>query len=441
MANLLKARELTAFPYLDEVDLDIDEGEGLVLAGASGSGKSRLLRVLSGVDRLNSGEMSWAPRTRIELVGATPIRSRWTVKEHLEGALKKVSPARIKEAVELFDLGECLETRGAVLSLGERARLALACTLIRRPSVWLLDEPWQALDVAVRARLRAKLQELKRETACAWLIATQDPSDLLSFADRILVLEGGKISQDASPSEFYRDPATRQAGALLGMNFLEGRLDLRDGERVFAFADGDHEGLLPLSFTHSVPDVPGAEKGRGSIVLGIRPQFVRIARTPEALGGDEVAAAAVPAEKVLPGWEALTASEAGTVLSREEALSLGFSGRALRQIARVRGVEWLGRETRLRLELGGQSWIIWVPSSQGEAAGLKPGERAWVELDPAAIDWFDAQGTRLRLPKVQEAPEPLPILALEEEAADRGLKTGIEETRKRDAHDEEAAAE
>lgn len=442
MANLLKARELTALPYLDEVDLDIDEGEGIVVAGASGSGKSRLLRILSGADRLNSGEITWAMRTRIELVGSAPVHSRWTVREHLEGALKKVSPARIAEAIELLELKDCLARRGAILSLGERARLAMACTLIRRPSLWLLDEPWQALDASVRSRMRAKLLELKRETACSWLIATQDPSDLLSFADRILVLESGKFTQNTSPFEFYWDPATRQAGALMGMNFIEGRLDIREGERVFAFADGDHEGLLPLNFEHSVPDVPGAEKGRGSIALGIRPQFVRIARTPEALSNEKIEVAAIPAEKVLPGWEALSVSEAGSVLGREEALNLGFSGRVLRQVARVRGLEWMGRETRLRLELGGQLWTVWCSGNDMDITSLKPGERAWVELDRAGIYWFDAQGMRLRLSKSQEAPEPLPILALEDNPSERGLKTGRDERLPRDAkRDEESAAE
>jgi ABC-type sugar transport system ATPase subunit len=445
-------------PLLDELDLDLDPREGLVLAGPSGAGKSRLLRVLAGLDRPSGGELTWSPDARAELVGAEGIHARWSVREHLESAVKRldrrVRPSaaerdrRIAEAVELLDLSDRLKSLGGALSSGERSRLALACALVRRPGVWLMDEPWPELGAGARARFVDRLLELRRETGCAWIVATRDLAGSMSLADRVAVIEHGKITQTGVPRDVYRDPATREAGALLGMDFIEGRLDVRDGKRFFAFADGETEGVLPLSFVASVPDVPGAESGRGSIVLGVRPESVRFARTPEELGAVAIEQAAVPAEKEFPGWVALSDSEAGAQLGREDALELGLSGRVLRAVARVRGVEWMGRETRVSVQIGDQRWVLWAPAALGSAAAtagaaatggavasgsavapggaLKPGERIWVELDRAGIYWFDAQGARLRAPEISEQSEPLPTLALEEEPGTRGLKTGRE---------------
>ena len=426
MANLLR------IPGLSEINLEFEEGELLALVGASGSGKSRLLRIIAGS----------TPGAQSELVSSAPslFHSRWSVSQHFEQSLKKMlrlhrpsaaeGKHRIEQAVEWLELENCLNQKAGELSEGELKRLAIGMALVRRPRILLLDEPLQGLDAPLRTHFKTRLLESFRELGCSAIFATQDAQEAMSLGCRIAAIDSGSIQQTGTAQELYRDPATRAVGALFGMNFVEGRLDLRDGERLFAFADGEAEAVLPLSFLHSVPDVPGAEPGRGSIVIGIRPDGLQVARTPEELGASDVLAPARPGEKILPGWEAPWHA------TREEALGFGFEGGALRCVARVLRSEWLGRESHLLLDVGGMHWNTWAQSTD-----LRAGERVWVELDRDALNWFDAQGDRLRRPEIPEPAEPLPTLALEDDPSTRGLPRATGKTRRHEAPAREGAGE
>jgi ABC-type sugar transport system ATPase subunit len=421
MSNLhrIQIRSLTRHTpaHALEVDLAIEPGEMLALVGASGAGKSRLFRILAGLDRPISGQVEWLDEARAEVISTemSELHPRQNVREHLEHSLKKMNrrdrPSaseqayRVHRVLELLELESLSERRASTLSSGELRRLAVGCGLVRRPPILLFDE-------------------LHCELGCTSIFATQDVEDAMCLGSRMAVLHEGSIVQSGSPQELYRDPAHRSVAALFGTCFLEGRLDVRDGELLFAFADGENEGQFPLSFVQGMPEVPGAEHGRGSIVLGVRPESIRVARAVEELGGGyEILEPAKPTQVVLTGWE-MGEGRA----SREEALHFGLLGGALRRVARVRGTEWLGRETRLLLEVGGQPWQASGPA-RGEGskvlAGLRAGERLWVELDREGLLWFDAQGARLRSPEVPTA-EPLSTLALEDEPGTRGLKISPE---------------
>lgn len=447
MAHLLKIRNVTratpqGLPLLSEVELDLARGEGLVLLGRDGAGKSTLLRILAGLDQPSAGSVLTPAGTRIELVSpeTSELRSRWTVQKQLENALGKLSrrerpseaegKRRVAETAELLGLEDCLKRQVGTLSRGERARLSIACAWARKPHLLLLDELSRSMEPPMRARLREALHDFKRRSGCGWIFATHDAEEAMALSSpggRIVALDRGLVRQTGTAEELYLEPANRFVASLFGMNFIEGRLDQRDGDQLFAYADGEAEGLLPLSFLHSVPRVPGAEPGRGSIVLGILPDRIQVAKTPEALGGGGIAEVAQPDEKTLPGWGEIlaksTAAGEGVMSAREEALSAGLAGRALRFVSRVARTEWLGRATRLVLESGNHRWVAWTSISD-----LRAGDRVWVELDRASLRWFDAQGMRLVVAEADgELPEPLPTLALEEDASTRGLKVEREQ--------------
>jgi multiple sugar transport system ATP-binding protein len=254
-------------------------GERLVLVGPSGCGKSTLLRMIAGLESISAGTLSIGGR----VVNAVSPRDRdiamvfqnyalyphMSVAENLAFGLKlRGTPRaeiaqRIDEAATMLELGGVLDRRPAQLSGGQRQRVALGRALVRKPAVFLLDEPLSNLDAKLRASTRVEIARLHRRLDATMIYVTHDQVEAMTLGDRIVVLDKGVIQQIDTPRNLYERPATMFVAGFLGspaMNFLRGRVV----EEGLLLDDGAT--LLPFS----LPAFAGFI-GR-QIVLGIRPE-------------------------------------------------------------------------------------------------------------------------------------------------------------------------
>ncbi|WP_242481628.1 ABC transporter ATP-binding protein [Paracraurococcus ruber] len=228
-------------PALDALDLTVAPGEFLALLGGSGSGKSTLLRIVAGFESADAGQVLLQGRD----IGALPPHRRpvsmvfqsYALFPHLsvfdnvayglrrDGVPKAEIARRVAEALALVGLEGLAARRPAQLSGGQRQRVALVRSLVKRPPLLLLDEPLGALDAGLRERTGFELRALQRATGAGFVMVTHDQAEALALADRVAVLETGRLAQVGPPRELYERPATRSVAAFLGAaNILEGRV-------------------------------------------------------------------------------------------------------------------------------------------------------------------------------------------------------------------------
>ncbi len=266
----------TGLTILKGIDLTIPDGSLTVLVGPSGCGKSTLLRTLAGLEKPDSGEVrigdrdvtTLEPRDRdIAMVFQSyALYPHLTVRENLAFGLKlRGTPqadidARIAEVAPQLKLDELLERLPRALSGGQRQRVAMGRAIVRRPSLFLFDEPLSNLDAALRGEVRVEIRRLHEKLGATMVYVTHDQVEAMTLADQLVVLNGGVIEQAGPPLEVYGKPKTRFVASFLGMppmNFIdatiEGRVARAPGLSV----------QLPKSF--DVRDV----------TIGIRPQDVR----------------------------------------------------------------------------------------------------------------------------------------------------------------------
>jgi inositol-phosphate transport system ATP-binding protein len=263
---------------IEDMDLEVKDGEMLALLGPSGCGKSTTLFAICGIHRVTSGRILFGDTDVSNLpsqernVGVVfqsyALYPHMTVAENIAfpltlKRLKHEEIAReVRRIADLVHIGDLLERRPNQLSGGQQQRVALARALIRRPSVLLLDEPLANLDARLRLEMRSEIRRLQLETGITAILVTHDQVEAMSMCDRIAIMNGGRIIQIATPAEMYRRPASRFVAGFLGnppIAFLEG--SSRAGEFVPA-AGGPG---LPL------PQGVSAREG-GRITLGIRPE-------------------------------------------------------------------------------------------------------------------------------------------------------------------------
>ncbi|KAA3605682.1 MAG: sn-glycerol-3-phosphate ABC transporter ATP-binding protein UgpC [Planctomycetota bacterium] len=243
----MAALELTAlcksFPggmeAVVDVDLQVQEGEFLVLVGPSGCGKSTLLRMVAGLESPTRGEIRMngqkvhhlEPKERdVAMVFQNyALYPHMTVAGNIAFPLKMARNSRkkiraaVQEAAELLGIAELLERKPAALSGGQQQRVALARALVRRPRLFLFDEPLSNVDAKLRAEMRAELAKLHRETRATMLYVTHDQVEAMTLGSRIAVLHRGRLQQVGAPTEVYHQPANMFVASFLGappMNFL-----------------------------------------------------------------------------------------------------------------------------------------------------------------------------------------------------------------------------
>ncbi|MBK9032003.1 MAG: ABC transporter ATP-binding protein [Myxococcales bacterium] len=329
---------------IERLDLTFPSGELVVLIGPSGCGKSTTLRIVAGLEEPTSGSV-WidgkdvtnlppAQRDLAMVFQSYALYPHMTVFENLAFALRiRRSPeaeitARVTEVAEALGLTPYLERRPKALSGGQRQRVAIGRAVVRRPKVFLFDEPLSNLDAKLRGEMRREIARIHRDAGATSLYVTHDQIEAMTLADRIVVLRDGEVQQVGSPLDIYQRPANRFVAGFFGtptMNFLDAAVTDDDaGHRARG-----------LGFA-----VPAPAQIGGAVVLGIRPEDVTL----------EPAGDRVP----LPG-----------------AVSLR---------------EVLGAEVVLHVTSPAGDVTVRAPAQ----TPARTGDAVTVYLDPGALHWFDA---------------------------------------------------
>ena len=284
MKPLLRAEAITkrfgGALALDALDLEIAEGEFFALLGGSGSGKSTLLRIIAGFETPDSGRLMLDGRD----MAATPPWARpvnmmfqsyalfphMTVTQNIGYGLRRAAvpkpeaAQRIAAALAMVGLEGLDRRRPHQLSGGQRQRVALARSLVMRPRLLLLDEPLGALDAGLRERTGFELRALQRETGAAFVMVTHDQEEALALADRVALLDGGRIAQVGAPREIYERPASRFAARFLGA------ANVLDGRAAAGRFDCEQAGI---TFAGEIPP--------GTVAVALRPERIRVAAGAE----------------------------------------------------------------------------------------------------------------------------------------------------------------
>ena len=226
---------------IDNIDLEIKDKEFIVLVGASGCGKSTILRMIAGLEEITGGEIligdkkvnNIPPKDRdIAFVFQSyALYPHMTVRENIAFGLKmrKVPKDEIEkkvlEAAKILDLTEYLDRRPKQLSGGQRQRVALGRAIVRNPKVFLMDEPLSNLDAKLRVQMRAEIKKLHEKLQTTFIYVTHDQTEALTMGDRIVVLDKGVIQQVDTPEEIYNNPQNMFVAGFVGspqMNFIAG---------------------------------------------------------------------------------------------------------------------------------------------------------------------------------------------------------------------------
>jgi ABC-type sugar transport system ATPase subunit len=260
---------------LDNLSLEIGDREILTVVGPSGCGKSTLLRLIAGLDSPTSGRI----RMDDQSIEGVPARERniamvfqsYALYPHmtcyenlaLNLRLKKLTAseidARVRETAAMLEIADILAKKPRELSGGQRQRVAVGRALIRKPRAFLLDEPLSNLDALLRERVRHELKELFRKVQATVLYVTHDQTEAMSLADRVAVLDRGRLQQIGPPEEVYRRPANRFVASFIGspsMNLFDADLD----GGTFLLAGRRYDTGLPHS---------------GRVTIGLRPEALR----------------------------------------------------------------------------------------------------------------------------------------------------------------------
>ena len=294
MANVLLKSLKKSFgdlTIIPGIDLEIRDGEFMVFVGPSGCGKSTVLRCIAGLEEISAGELYIGG----ELVNEVPPAKRgiamvfqsyalyphMTVAENmafglkLAGMTKAGIKAAVDRAAQILQIEHLLERRPKALSGGQRQRVAIGRAIVRKPGVFLFDEPLSNLDAALRVQMRVELSRLHKELATTMIYVTHDQVEAMTLAHRIVVLNAGRIEQVGTPLELYHQPVNKFVAGFIGspkMNFIAGTLasatpmlatvKLHDGSVVQVAVDAT--------------TVPAGEP----VTLGIRPEHVHATAQP-----------------------------------------------------------------------------------------------------------------------------------------------------------------
>jgi ABC-type sugar transport system ATPase subunit len=340
---------------VQDLDLDVYQGEFVVLLGESGCGKSTTLRMIAGLDDVSEGRIfingkdvtDTAPMARdIAMVFQSyALYPHMDVAHNMSFALELAGVGateitrRVNEAAAVLNITHLLQRKPKELSGGQRQRVAIGRCIVREPSVFLFDEPLSNLDAKLRAHMRTELALLHERLGKTTIYVTHDQVEAMTLASRIVIFDKGRIQQVGTPSEVFNQPANLFVAAFIGMpsmNLLEGQVQVQ----------GDQARLLGPGFAFPLPD---ARLQGQSLIAGVRPQTLRLA-----------------------------------------------AGQPMLQL-QVDVVEYLGMESLLVGKL--------VGAGDGRVTAVVPGQRAdlmrqtvGLDMDPQALHVFDkASGQRIRV--------------------------------------------
>jgi sn-glycerol 3-phosphate transport system ATP-binding protein len=271
-----------AVKVIHGVNAEINDGEFIVIVGPSGCGKSTLLRMVAGLEEITGGDIAIGGRVVNNLEPAErdiamvfqnyALYPHMTVYDNMAYGLKiaKVPKAQIDErvnkAAKILELSTLLDRKPRQLSGGQRQRVAMGRAIVRQPAVFLFDEPLSNLDAKLRAQTRIEIQKLHRELGITSLFVTHDQVEAMTLAQRMIVMNGGRMEQIGTPDEVYQRPATTFVAGFIGappMNLLQGTAQGREflmaGTRLALPAAAPREGALTLGLRPEHAEVAHAE--------------------------------------------------------------------------------------------------------------------------------------------------------------------------------------
>jgi multiple sugar transport system ATP-binding protein len=274
-------------PSVDKLNIDIADGEFLVLVGPSGCGKSTSLRMLAGLEEVNGGKI-WigdrdvtdlSPKDRdVAMVFQNyALYPHMTVADNMGFALKIAGVdkgeirKRVEEAANILDLTQYLERKPKALSGGQRQRVAMGRAIVRSPQVFLMDEPLSNLDAKLRVQTRTQIASLQRRLGVTTVYVTHDQVEAMTMGDRIALLKDGILQQCATPREMYDNPANLFVAGFIGspaMNLVTVPVT-SDGAKF-----GNHTVALPRE---------GSSDGGGELIVGVRPEDVEVTTNNDGL--------------------------------------------------------------------------------------------------------------------------------------------------------------
>ncbi len=296
MAEIVLEHVVKRYPdgalAVDDFNLDIADGEFIILVGPSGCGKSTTLNMVAGLEDITAGKLlidgqvvnDRAPKDRdIAMVFQSyALYPHMTVGENmgfplkLAGADKATIAAKVKEAAEMLELTQHLDRKPSNLSGGQRQRVAMGRAIVRQPKAFLMDEPLSNLDAKLRVQMRTQVSRIQKRLGTTTLYVTHDQTEAMTLGDRVVVMRGGVVQQVGSPSYLYEHPVNLFVAGFIGspaMNFVPGQLT---GGGVVQSALGETQ--LPDRLRQGLDKV----KSTGSVILGIRPEHFEDA----AIAGD-----------------------------------------------------------------------------------------------------------------------------------------------------------
>ncbi|MFH5926548.1 ABC transporter ATP-binding protein [Roseomonas xinghualingensis] len=286
LRNVVKAYDNGA-QAVKGIDLDIADHEFVVLVGPSGCGKSTTLRMIAGLEEITSGEIAIGGR----VVNDVPPSERdiamvfqnyalyphMSVYENMAFGLslrkvpKETIRQRVEEAARILHIEPLLERRPRQLSGGQRQRVAMGRAMVRNPKVFLFDEPLSNLDAKLRVQMRTEIKKLHQTVRTTTVYVTHDQVEAMTLADRVVVMNGGRIEQVGAPQELYHNPATRFVAGFIGspgMNFIPARLEAASAA-LRLHLPGDIVLPVPAERTARYSAWAGKE-----VLLGIRPEHL-----------------------------------------------------------------------------------------------------------------------------------------------------------------------
>ncbi|MCE6950676.1 sn-glycerol-3-phosphate ABC transporter ATP-binding protein UgpC [Cereibacter sphaeroides] len=273
-----------AVQVMHGVNVDIEDGEFVVLVGPSGCGKSTLLRMLAGLEEISGGTISIGGRVVNDVIPkdrdiamvfqSYALYPHKTVYDNMGFPLKMANrpkaeiDAKVRKAAEILDLTKYLDRYPKALSGGQRQRVAMGRAIVRDPQVFLFDEPLSNLDAKLRVTMRLEIKELHQRLKTTIVYVTHDQIEAMTMADKIVVMRDGRVEQVGAPLDLYDNPQNIFVAGFIGspsMNFIHGRIASSAGRKVFR-----SEGGLELP----VPETRAAE-GQ-AVTYGIRPEHIQV---------------------------------------------------------------------------------------------------------------------------------------------------------------------
>ncbi len=274
---------------VSSIDLEIEDGEFMVLVGPSGCGKTTALRMVAGLEEISEGELkigdrvvnNVAPRNRdIAMVFQSyALYPHLTVYDNIAFGLRlrKMSKdeikTRVNDAARVLDLEPFLDRKPRALSGGQRQRVAMGRAIVRQPQAFLMDEPLSNLDAKLRVQMRAEISQLQSRLGTTTIYVTHDQVEAMTMGDRVAVMRKGELQQVATPQELYDNPVNLFVGGFIGspaMNLLEGKLERANGGMSVEIGSQQIElGDACLNARPALKDFDGRD-----VIIGIRPEHL-----------------------------------------------------------------------------------------------------------------------------------------------------------------------